>query len=319
MQTVTISAGSRIHLGLLDMGRVSPRTFGGLGFMIDNPLVEAVATPSDRVQVVSSPDLDPDTRSYMRARVQRLVDAFPGPAARVELKAHAAEHVGFGSKTSMTLAVLTATACATDRIIDRLALQHLSGRGGASGVGVHGFFSGGFIVDSGRLGTFPLLPSSLLEPTAIPTPLLTAPVPNDWKITLVLPPGKRSAGKIEESFFNRVTPVPRSEVLEQFALVYHGMAPAILEGDLEAFGDSLHQFSALGFKSREISDQGAAVISTITALRQIAPCVGMSSMGPLVFAITKGSILNSMPELPTGASVIGETIGAEAGFEAHYG
>jgi beta-ribofuranosylaminobenzene 5'-phosphate synthase len=287
--------------------------------MIDKPLVEAVAKPSDRVEVATSAGLHPDTRSYLLSRIQRLVDEFPGPAASVELRTDAAEHVGFGSKTSMTLASLTATANATDRAVDRLALQRLSGRGGASGVGIHGFFSGGFIVDSGRLGMFPLLPSSLLEPTVIPTPLLTTSMPKEWKITLVLPPGKKAAGETEASFFRRVTPIPRSEVLEQFALVYHGIVPAVLERDLEAFGDALHQFSDLGFKSREISEQGTAVNSTIAALREVAPCVGMSSMGPLVFAITKGSILESMPQLPSGTSVIGETTGAERGFEVHYG
>jgi beta-ribofuranosylaminobenzene 5'-phosphate synthase len=319
VQPVTIRSGSRIHLGLLDLGRVTARTFGGLGFMIDKPVVEAVATPNDSVEVVVPSWLHPGTKNYLITRIQRLVEEFPGSAARIELRTDAAEHVGFGSKTSMTLVSLTAIARATDRAIDKSELQRLSGRGGASGVGIHGFFTGGFIVDSGRLGMFPFLPSSMLEPTAIPTPLLTTRIPKNWKITLVLPPGERPAGQTEASFFTRVTPIPRSEILEQFALIYHGIVPAVLEGDLETFGDALHQFSGLGFKAREISEQGTAVLTTIAALREVAPCVGMSSMGPLVFAITRDSILERLPRLPIGTCVIGEASGAETGFGISYG
>jgi beta-ribofuranosylaminobenzene 5'-phosphate synthase len=115
-----------------------------------------------------------------------------------------------------------------------------------------------------------------------------------------------------------VTPIPRWEVLEQFALVFHGIVPALQEGNLSVFGEALHQFSGLGFKAREITEQGGPVADTISALRDIALCVGMSSMGPLVFAITEHNIVDCMPDLPFGTTIIGETVAAGTGFRIRY-
>jgi beta-ribofuranosylaminobenzene 5'-phosphate synthase len=315
---VTVKASSRIHLGLMDMGRVTGRTFGGLGFMIDEPFIEAIAYPSDQLQVICPSSLDDSTRPYLLARVQQLLELSPGPPACIELIPRVLEHVGLGSKTSMTLAVLTAAAYATNRPLIRSTVQHISGRGGASGIGIHGFFTGGFLVDSGRRGDSPFLPSSLLEPKAIPTLIINEPMPTNWKVTLILPPGTRRAGQVEAALFERSTPIPRHEILEQFAVVYHGMVPALLEGDLETLGKALARFSALGFKAREIAEQDPAVAGTISALQNIAPCVGMSSMGPLVFCITEDTILDKIPELPNGTSVLGETTSKSTGFKISY-
>lgn len=318
-RNVTIIASSRIHIGLLDLGRVTQRTFGGLGFMLEVPAVEVAAQPSSDIALSCPRGMQGATRQYLASRIQRLVAAFPGSGVRIQIKTHIPEHVGLGSKTSTTLAVLVAAVRATDRNLDNLTLQRLSGRGGASGTGIHGFFTGRFIVDAGRPGALPLLPSSLQASTGIPTLIKTALMPPNWRVTLTLPPGVHSSGEAESLFFQRVTPIPRSEILEQFGIVYHGLLPALLERDLDQFGDALYAFSKLGFKAREITAQGKAVTDTIAALQTVAPCVGMSSMGPLVYAITNNTILDKLPALPLGTLVIGDTVCARSGFKIRYG
>lgn len=318
-EIVTVTAHARIHIGLFDLGRVTPRTFGGLGFMVKSPTVKVSAWSDSAVRIIGSPSLQPLTRQYLRQRVENLVAAYPGQGATVDIRTMIPEHVGLGSKTAMTLAVLTAAARATGRPVDEQNLQRLSSRGGASGVGIHGFFTGGFVVDAGTLGDVPLLPSSFQRPSQIPTLIRATPMPEEWMITLVLPPGKKMAGEAESSFFQRVTPIPRAEVLEQIALAYHGFVPAVIDKDLVTFGKVLKTFSTLGLKAREVAEQGPVVRETITALENVSSCVGMSSMGPLIFAITTASIANLLPNLPRGTKVLAETYGARDGFKVSHG
>ena len=81
-------------------------------------------------------------------------------------------------KTSLLLACLLAAKEELKLPLDMEALQFLSGRGGASGVGIHGFFTGGFLVDSGHsiedINT--LVPSSNRHPSK--PPLLSVQLPN---------------------------------------------------------------------------------------------------------------------------------------------
>ena len=82
--------------------------------------------------------------------------------------------------------------------------------------------------------------------------------------------------------------MPALESLQTLGSVYHGVAPAILEGDLPALGYALRQIHAVGFKRREIaqqSDEVRTLLSQLQANRAVA--AGMSSLGPLVYAITE--------------------------------
>lgn len=319
MKYVNITASSRIHLGLLDMARATPRTFGGIGFMIDSPEIQVVATRTSDTQFISPPCIQSATQHYVLTKLRQLLDACSCSPVTVELRGAVREHVGLGSKTAITLATLVAAARLHRIRLTRAKLQLASGRGGASGIGIHGFFTGGLIVDAGRLGQHPLLPSSLHQPTAPPTVLCRVPMPQHWIITLVLPPGNRSSGPTEERFFRYATPVPEYEVLRQFALLYHGLLPAVIENDLGRFGAYLDSFNALGFKAREIAYQNPVVAATMAALRHVAPCVGMSSLGPLVFCISTTSVLPHLPPLPDGTTIIGETRCTNAGFRTDYG
>lgn len=285
--------------------------------MIEEPSIRVVARHSQSLRLELPPRLHTSTANYLKSKIEQLLETSSGPNVALELQTEVIEHVGLGSKTSVVLAALTAASLATNRHLPRSTLQRLSGRGGASGIGVHGFFSGGFLVDSGRKGRVPLLPSSLHHPVDVPTLTLRI-APPDWKITLVLPAGKRKSGALEAEFFRSVTPISRTEVLEQLALVYHGLVPALIEGNLEDFGEALHAYSQLGFKAREISQHGNYVIDTMTALRKVSPCVGMSSMGPLVFAITKDRIPPEMQDLLPNATILRETVCSTSGYRVNY-
>jgi beta-ribofuranosylaminobenzene 5'-phosphate synthase len=214
----------------------------------------------------------------------------------------------------MTMAALMASARVTGRKLSPEALQKLSARGGASGIGIHGFFQGGFVVDAGKLGAHPFLPSSAQQTTVLPTLNRAAQAPEGWIVTLVLPPGIRRSGIPESNFFQQATPIPKLEVIQQIAIVYHELLPAVLEDNLETFGAALDRFAMLGFKAREIQAQEPTVMEVMTMLRGIAPCVGMSSMGPLVFALSRVPIISRIPTLPAGTIIMGQSAIATEGF-----
>ena len=136
---------------------------------------------------------------------------------------------------------------------------------------------------------------------------------------MFLPHGLQIFGDDEVAFFRRVTPIPEIEVYEQIALAYHVLIPAIIEDDLDEFGAGLDRLSAIGLKGREISNQPETVRRAISALRKYAPCVGMSSMGPLVFAISRQPLSDSLTDLPPGTQYLGTTSFAREGHTVTYG
>jgi len=163
------------------------------------------------------------------------------------------------------------------------AIQRLSGRGRTSGIGIHGFFSGGWIVDVGQQAGSPLLPSAANRKREVAVALTRIESP-DWPVGLFHPYGASLSGIGEIDFFRASTPIGEHEVLRALACLYHGMLPALLTRDIDSFGDALRSFQSLGFKRKEIDQQAANIKRLIGDLRDVAPGVGMSSMGPLIFA-----------------------------------
>ncbi len=85
--------------------------------------------------------------------------------------------VGCGVGTQLSLAIarlLTKLVGLDDVPVSTLA--RLTGRGRRSGIGIHGFASGGLIVDGGRRSE-----------TDVPVRLIQTPFPADWSILLIVP------------------------------------------------------------------------------------------------------------------------------------
>lgn len=283
--------------------------------MLDAPKtrVRAAFSPIARIFGVG---LSHETVRFLHQVLSDFIDQFRTEPIEIEFQAAPPEHVGLGSKTALTLSMLTASARLTNAKVGREALQILSRRGGTSGVGVHGFFTGGLVVDAGHRGSRPLLPSSRQRPERPPTMTLAIRPKRRWVVSL--PMGRRMSGQEEADFFARITPLPAGETLEQIVLAHQGLVPAFIESDLEEFGHLLDAFSTRGLKAREISNQGVQVAECMTALRAIAPCVGMSSMGPLVFAISH-SELPATAQLPEGTVFLGRTVIADRGWATSDG
>ena len=151
--TVRIVAPCRLHFGLLHVpitgfdhwpdGR-PVRKFGGLGLMIDGPNVtveignriggNAHARASGFIKAIQA------QRPEYRERIERLSLWAESPA----------EHIGLGVGTALGMAVARATCAALHLELPYRELAKLVGRGQRSGIGVHGFETGGFLFDEGK-------------------------------------------------------------------------------------------------------------------------------------------------------------------------
>ena len=173
-----IRTPSRLHFGLLGWGPEVVRQFGGIGLMIDSPGIELTAEPaahgsprarSPRASSGSSP-------SFASECAESGISL---PPARIRVRNAPDEHVGLGVGTQLSLAVARAVlklAGLDDRPPSELA--RLTGRGGRSGIGLHGFQHGGLIVDGGRK-----------READVPPLVARMRFPEDWSVLIVQPEG----------------------------------------------------------------------------------------------------------------------------------
>jgi beta-ribofuranosylaminobenzene 5'-phosphate synthase len=125
-------------------------------------------------------------------------------------------------------------------------------------------------------------------PTAIPPVLIRTEWPSDWVVALLASGQRGFNAEKEAAFFLKVLPLPDSEATAAISLAYHGLAPALLDGDLMRFAHALHDFQSRGLKAKEIEAQSMATRECLEQLRRVgAVASGLSSVGPLIFAICR--------------------------------
>lgn len=256
--------------------------------MLDWPTTEVVASSAAEDDIVALDRLDLEARQDLSASLTRLRDVYPFPPTRLEIRRFTQQHIGLGSKTTMLLAAISAVAGAHNLRISPKAARDISGRGGVSGIGLHGFYSGGLLVDAGHSQDMePHRPSGESRPPQTPLLMLRARIPPVWLFFLILPKGRTYAGGSESDLFSRYQPSEPDEALEALALLYHGIIPGFLTSDVLLLRRSLLAFQRTGFKSYELKNQHPEVPQTLEALQGLDHCaVGMSSVGPLLYLAT---------------------------------
>ena len=169
------------------------------------------------------------------------------------------EHVGLGVGTQLGMAVARALAEAWGLVLDAPDLARRVGRGERSALGVHGFAHGGFLVEAGKRrgdeGLAPLAARALFPP--------------QWRLVLATPSAGRGLhGRVERQAFARLASEQLCATAEALCrLVLLGMLPALAEADLEAFGESLHDFNA------RVGEAFAEVQGGVYADPRTAECV----------------------------------------------
>ena len=312
MSTV-IQAYPRLHLALADLGHATLRRYGGAGFSLSGPIVEVGVSDSVDITLETQAHLDDRGRSDVIEAIRRAQSEFKLPSVAIQIRSLPPQHVGFGTKTAMLLAALKAYDLHCQAGIPDRLLQRLSNRGGASGVGTHTFFHGGFVIDGGhcREPTTPFGPSSSGAPSSVPPLIVRLAMPEQWAVGAFLLDGNRRFGDVESRFFERHTPIPDDEVLRTISHLYHGAAAAIATADLGLLRSALSRLHECGFKRRELDGQPAQIRQLVARIQKDSKWpVGLSSMGPLVYCIgdeSKADFRNSLRTFShdAGISLIG--------------
>ena len=290
---ICVRAPSRLHFGLVSLfaGATWPnllgeqavpvRRFGGAGLMILEPGIELTVQPAAdwlargalaETRLEICPPICPSdgTGDVVRPYHPKIHRAGP-------------EHAGLGVGTQLGLAVARALAVAFGLPnLDATELARHAGRGQRSGVGIHGFAHGGFLVEAGHRsgdGVAPLVAH--------------ADFPENSRVVLIVPPG--GAGlhdrQEEQAFASLCQQQMELETTDCLCrLVLLGMLPAVQECDLDAFGEALYDFN------RRAGQVFAAIQGGPYASHQVAELVdfvrrqgirgvGQSSWGPAVFAV----------------------------------
>jgi beta-ribofuranosylaminobenzene 5'-phosphate synthase len=236
-----VTARSRVHVSLADMAFASPRGFGGVGFAVSDPCTRVRISPATQIQIDGIDKLDARSGFALSELVERMVLRANKTGCKIELLNSPPQHVGFGSQTSLSLAVAAGINAIYELGLQREELQLLSGRGGGSGVGIHAFFHGGIIWDAGRAREeiMAYQPSGAGAPTTLPPLMLRIHFPATWSIVLALPDCRTISGTPENEFFQSNTPIPELESLRTMAELYHGVLPAFHNSDYRALARSL--------------------------------------------------------------------------------
>ncbi len=268
----------------------APRMNGGIGFAVDGPKAIIKAKPASAIEVV---DMRPSPMT--KSELEQLHSALEAFSKRLQLS-HGGTiridgamqtHVGMGSATALRLGTLEALAMVNDRTVARDALVAASRRGGTSGIGVNAYFDGGLICDLGRASDgSDFAPSSQAGGAAAPLALASVKMA-DWPMLLCIPRAIQSKTQEEEgAFFRRTAPLPAAASFETSYVALFEIYAAAAEGDYAAFCHGVDHMQETAWKQAERAEYGSALGSISTQLRESgARCVGMSSLGPMLFCL----------------------------------
>lgn len=226
MNQVSVTAGSRLHFGLVCAPPGSPWHYGGIGMMLQQPAWQ--------LQICTGEDVTTDclqTSPAAAERVLGLLQEFrrldPGlPPVLVRTHGEVPFHAGLGAGTQLTLALGTAFLLLTGqpRPSSTADLAIRLGRRRRSAIGTYGFDHGGFIVDRGRSGG----------------ELTRVGFPEDWRMVLLTPTASAGlSGSSEETFFGQRSSLPDTTVRLLANMIETEIVPALHNADLPAFRAAL--------------------------------------------------------------------------------
>lgn len=279
--TITVTAPSRLHFGLYNLGGGAGRQFGGLGLMI--------AEPHLQLQFEAAHEFRCDGLLSHRVRVfaERWASfhrSTPLPSCNVSVLAAPREHTGLGVGTQLAMSVaagLNAFARLPPQTPVELAAS--VGRGQRSAVGAYGFALGGLIAERGKLPGEPISPLDC-----------HLDLPEVWRVVLVIPEGAVGiANEDEVRAFSQLPPVNAEVSEELISLAREALLPAAAQSDFAGFAEAVFAYGQLAGQCFAPLQGGpyrgpklAAIIEQLQALGCVG--VGQSSWGPTIFALLPG-------------------------------
>jgi len=276
--TVTVTAPSRLHFGLLGFGGASKRQFGGVGVMIDRPALTLRIRRADRSSFHGVQD---QRAAQFLEHWSTFHQITPLPMCQVEVLEAPRSHIGLGSGTQLGLAVAAGLNALYEKDVSIIDTARSVGRGLRSAVGTYGFFQGGLIWERGKTNQQSISP--LEQRVAIPA---------DWRFIVICPHQPAGlSGEGEQSAMDSLPPVPSNTQDRLAAMVENRLLPALAEQDCGAFGEAVFEYGRRSGEAFAAIQGGAYNGSRLTHLvERVRSCggfgVGQSSWGPALYVIT---------------------------------
>ncbi|XRO75024.1 beta-ribofuranosylaminobenzene 5'-phosphate synthase [Methanocaldococcus sp. 28A] len=297
-----IQTPSRIHIGLIDLNGSIGRVDGGIGLALEEPNIEIEGKESDEINIEFDKKLiEKFGYSYLKSIKDRIyntatkvLEVVNGEGIDLKILSLFPAHSGLGSGTQLSLAVGKLITKIYNKDMNAYELAKITGRGGTSGIGIGAFEYGGFLIDGGHSfgkgkDKEDFKPSSASKGVK-PAPIIFR---HDfyWETILIIPKGKNVYGKKEVDIFKKYCPVPLNEVEKICHLVLMKMMPAVIEKNLDDFGDVVNKLQYLGFKKVELNLQSDIVKDLIKELHNENVYAGLSSFGPTIYAFENKKLI----------------------------
>jgi len=280
LDSVTVTANARLHLGFLDLNGELGRRYGSLGLAVDRPVTRLTLRRS-HIPFAQGPQAE-----RAAGHLTRVAPALGLKAAySVIIEEAIPSHAGLGSGTQLALATAAALRRLEGLPQDVSHDARLLRRGARSGIGLGIFERGGLIVDGGH-GAAARLP-----------PIITRmEFPAQWRIILVLDPNAEGVhGSEEQLAFASLPAFPANLAGEICRLVLMKALPALAEHDIGSFGDAVARLQEIiGTYFAPAQGGGAYSSAPVAALmeelrRNGAKGTGQSSWGPTGFAFAENA------------------------------
>lgn len=263
---------------MLAFGQPGERQFGGVGAMIDKPGMTLRITRSDHM----------DIQGPLAARATKIWERFAAteagrmaPNLEIRILGASAEHVGLGTGTQLTLALMAGlNALVEGEKQTPYSLAKQTGRGERSAIGTYGFFHGGLIVEGGKY------PGDLLSPLVSHVKL-----PEAWRFVIVRPAKEHGlSGDPEKETFAKLPPVAAEVTKDLCRDVLTRLLPAAVDGRFEEFSDALYRYgyeAGLCFAANQGGPFASEkLMGLVEQIRKLGvKGVGQSSWGPTIFAL----------------------------------
>ena len=293
--SIKVTCYPRIHVTLIGMDKSGYRHNGGVGFAVREPNANVSFALSSNTHVQDTRD-----KPFQNEELARIEEVIEDARVKCNLPygvrclidGDMPTHSGFGSSTAIRLACLEGLFKVNKVRVEKDVLISLSRRGGTSGIGVQTYFTGGCVFDMGHRNAVPSAhrPSSSAEARPGRPLLVRRFKMSPWKIGLVLPHDITPLTEEEEkAFFQRTCPVSSSDVSEALYHTVYGFLGGVLDNDSITVSAAINAIQRTAWKSAEIDIYGCNLRERMQRLSiGDGTGVGMSSLGPCIYAISKG-------------------------------
>lgn len=277
---VTVETGSRLHLGLIDFQGALGRVYGGLGVYIEKPKLVLKLRNASEITVSGT-----KRKVFARYAKQYLAKHGIDEGAEITVVDEIPPHTGLGSGTQTACAVGGGLARLYDINQDLYENASDLGRGTISAVGTHLFKHGGFVLEGGH-------PKDSRQISPL---LARYDFPENWAFTVVIPEIEEGlSGALEEKTLRQVMGDPgNTGKISQITLMQ--MLPALVEEDIESFGDALYnvdQITGNYYKKIQKGVYREETIKTVVdyMMENGAAGCGQSSWGPAVYGVAEKKV-----------------------------